>query len=203
MMIVELNLAMVSYGKFIVGGELIMRDNSLIANVVLIGFMGTGKSTVGASLAARLDYSFIDLDEEIVQRDGRSIPDIFAQDGEAYFRDAESRALADLMNKERVIIATGGGCVLREANCKVMQQHGFVVHLTAELDTIVDRVKGDHNRPLLQGDASERVRSLMTARQGKYDFAHAVIPTDGLQVEEISDAVIKAFTSFQAAGQVL
>lgn len=180
-----------------------MQDNSLISNVVLIGFMGTGKSTVGATLASRLDYSFIDLDEEIVQRDGRSIPDIFAQDGEAYFRDAESRALADLMNKEHVIIATGGGCVLREANCKVMQERGFVVQLTAELDTIVHRVKGDHNRPLLQGDASERVRSLMTARRGKYDFAHMVIPTDDLQVEEISDAVIKAFTSFQSAGHVL
>ena len=179
-----------------------MQNKRYDSNIVLIGFMGTGKSTVGASLAAKLQYTFVDLDEEIVRQEGRSIPEIFEQDGESYFRDAESRVLASLMNKDHIIIATGGGCVLRNENCNLMQERGFVVHLTAEVDTIVDRVKGDQNRPLLQGDASERVRSLMTARQGKYDFAHTVIPTDDMQVDELSDAVIKAFISFQEESSV-
>lgn len=189
-------------GSLSLGVNEIMLDKRFDSNIVLIGFMGTGKSTVGASIAAKLDYAFVDLDEEIVQQEGRSIPEIFDEDGEIYFRDAESRALANLLTKDHIVIATGGGCVLRDKNCNMMYERGFVVHLTADIDTIVDRVKGDQNRPLLQGDASERVRSLMTARQGKYDFAHTVIPTDDMRVEELSDAVIKAFTSFQEDGIV-
>lgn len=187
-------------GSLSLGVNQMMQDKRNDANIVLIGFMGTGKSTVGASLAARLKYTFVDLDEEIVKQEGRSIPEIFDQDGELYFRNAESRVLAQLVTENQLVIATGGGCVLRDENCSLMCEHSFVVHLTAEIDTIVDRVKGDQNRPLLQGDASERVRSLMTARQGKYDFAHSVIPTDHMQVEELSDAVIRAYTSFKVKG---
>ncbi|MGZ9587043.1 shikimate kinase [Paenibacillus marinisediminis] len=168
-------------------------------NIVLIGFMGTGKSTVGECLADRLKYDFVDLDEEIVRMEGRSIPDIFAQDGEAYFRDAESLALSRLMGQQRLVIATGGGAVLREKNCRVMSECGYVVHLTAETDTIIERVRGDRNRPLLQGDASERVRSLMVERSGKYDFAHATVATDHLRVEQIADAVMDAYQGFNSA----
>lgn len=175
-----------------------MQNNSRRPNIVLIGFMGTGKSTVGAKLADSLHYTFIDLDEEIVRQEGRSIPDIFSQDGEDYFRDAESRALLRLLEQDRVVVATGGGCVLRDPNCLHMQQFGYVVQLTAAMETIVERVRGDRNRPLLQGDVGERVRLLMQARDGKYDFAHAKVATDQLSTASIVDRIESLYGTYCA-----
>ncbi|MCY9513647.1 shikimate kinase [Paenibacillus apiarius] len=160
-------------------------------HILLIGFMGTGKSTVGAQLARNLNYAFVDLDAEIVKQVGRSIPDIFAQEGEAFFREQESRILTRLLRDRtrQLVIATGGGVVLSEANCKLMREHGSVIQLTAEEETIVQRVSQDRNRPLLQGDAASRVRKLMHERQGLYDFAHLSVPTDRLTVEQINECI--------------
>ncbi|MDK8180882.1 shikimate kinase [Paenibacillus sp. UMB4589-SE434] len=171
---------------------MVMNDHE--TSIVLIGFMGTGKSTVGQQLAQHLGYEFIDLDAEIVRRQGRTIPELFAQDGEAYFRLQENRILTDLLqHKTRLVIATGGGAVLDDNNCKTMLHNGFVVALTAQLDTIVARVQGDTNRPLLQGDVTERVHALMEARLGRYDFAHCTVETDYLAVEPIIAAIMSAY----------
>ncbi|UHA74077.1 shikimate kinase [Paenibacillus sp. 481] len=161
-------------------------------NIILVGFMGTGKSTVGKELARRLNYRFVDLDTEIVEREGCSIPHLFETKGEMYFRDCESAALAELLrNPAGVVIATGGGAVLREANRLHMAQSGWVVGLQAQLSTIVKRVHGDGNRPLLQGDAERRIRQLMAERQGLYDFAHASIPTDFRSAIELADEIMQ------------
>ncbi|NKI20702.1 shikimate kinase [Paenibacillus dendritiformis] len=160
-------------------------------SIVLIGFMGTGKSTVGARLAERLQLPFRDLDEEIVRRTGQSIPELFAERGEAYFREQEGRILSLLLEEQDPqIIATGGGAVLRDDNRKLMQERATVIHLTAEEATIVDRVRQDRNRPLLQGDVEERVRRLMAERRGLYDFAHLCVPTDGEPVEQLCARIL-------------
>ncbi|MBG9793885.1 shikimate kinase [Paenibacillus dendritiformis] len=160
-------------------------------SIVLIGFMGTGKSTVGARLAERLQLRFRDLDEEIVRRTGQSIPEIFAERGEAYFREQEGQILSLLLEEEvPQIIATGGGAVLREENRKLMQEQATVIHLTAQEATIVDRVRQDRNRPLLQGGVEERVRRLMAERRGLYDFAHLCVPTDSESVEQVCARIL-------------
>ncbi|WP_229106443.1 shikimate kinase [Paenibacillus sp. 1001270B_150601_E10] len=169
-------------------------------HIVLIGFMGTGKSIVGQRLAERLHVPFIDLDQEVVRQEGRSIPELFAQEGEEYFRDTESKVLAAWLQSEQPgIISTGGGAVLRAINCDVMKQQGFVVALTAEVDTIIARVSGDADRPLLQGNASERVHQLMEARAGRYDFAHCTIPTDQCEVEHIMHQILEAYETYRCA----
>ncbi|WP_342663641.1 shikimate kinase [Paenibacillus taiwanensis] len=171
---------------------MVMNDRE--TSIVLIGFMGTGKSTVGQQLAQHLQYEFVDLDEEIVRQQGKTIPELFAQHGEAYFRQQENRILTDLLQrKTRLIIATGGGAVLDNHNCEAMLRYGFVVALTAQLDTIVTRVQGDTNRPLLQGDVTERVHTLMKARLGRYDFAHCTVETDSLSVEPIIEAILSGY----------
>ncbi|RJG26035.1 shikimate kinase [Paenibacillus thiaminolyticus] len=160
-------------------------------SIVLIGFMGTGKSTVGTQLAEQLKLRFCDLDEEIVSRTGQSIPDIFAERGEAYFREQEGRILSLLLGEEAPkIIATGGGAVLKEENRKRMKEQATVIHLTAEEATIVERVRQDRNRPLLQGDVEERVRRLMAERRGLYDFAHLCVPTDSESVEQLCARIL-------------
>ena len=154
--------------------------------IFLIGFMGTGKTTIGTLLAARIGYEVIDVDHEIVRREGRTIPELFAEEGEAYFRAAESDVLADLAARSRVVVTTGGGAVLSAANRDLMSRSGAVVCLTATVDEIVRRVSADENRPLLQGDeVRARVETLVNARQGLYDFASCTIDTTGRAREDI------------------
>lgn len=159
-------------------------------NIILIGFMGTGKSTVGQALAAALDWTFVDMDERIVEKAGQSIPEIFATHGEAYFRDLESDVLHELAGGAKQVIATGGGAVLRPANREVMLKGGLVVNLKADAETIIHRVKGDANRPLLAGDVEERVRKLLQERRGMYDYAHLAIDTSSMQVDEIVKTIL-------------
>ena len=114
--------------------------------------MGTGKSTVGRLLADTLGYTLIDLDAEIERVEGRTISEMFEADGEPYFREAESVALrSDFRERKGIVVASGGGAVLRSENCDVMKRGGWVVALTADASSIVERVRGDANRPLLAG----------------------------------------------------
>lgn len=176
------------------------KKHDLCHHIILIGFMGTGKSTVGQRLAEYLQAPFIDLDHEVVYRDGRTIPELFEQEGEGYFRDLESKTLMSCLQSDvPCIMSTGGGAVLRSENCEVMIQKGFVVQLTAELETIVARVAGDSNRPLLQGNASERVQQLMDARAGRYGFAHCQIATDQCDVERIINSILEAYDAYCCA----
>ncbi|MEK8129870.1 shikimate kinase [Paenibacillus filicis] len=168
-------------------------------NVVLIGMMGTGKSTVGQELARRLGFAFVDSDAEVEQRQGMTIKDMFAQLGEPAFREAETDTIRTIMGKPGQVVATGGGAVLAEAGRAAMQEGGFVVALRAGVETIIRRVREDQNRPLLQGDVEERVRTIMESRKHAYDFAELKVDTDGRSVEDIADEICRAWAALSTA----
>ncbi|RAV19886.1 shikimate kinase [Paenibacillus contaminans] len=166
-------------------------------NIVLVGFMGTGKSTVGLTLEEALKWKLIDVDQAIVEREGLSIPDIFSTRGEAAFRAIESEVLETIMARSEQIVATGGGAVLAERNRESMSRNGLVVALKASAETIVARVSGDTNRPLLQGNPAEFVPILLEKRKGAYDFADVEIDTDLLTAQEIAGLIVQQMKTFQ------
>lgn len=158
-----------------------------VNKLVLVGFMGTGKSSVGRELSEQLGWVRFDSDVEIVRREGRTIADIFSSDGEDRFREIESEVIRELLHREEpAVVATGGGAVLRECNREIMLANSLVVALTADAESIIDRVSQDEERPLLQGDARTRVYKLLEQRKGAYDFAHVVIDTTGLSVKDVA-----------------
>ncbi|MCD1257958.1 shikimate kinase [Paenibacillus athensensis] len=160
-------------------------------NIVLIGFMGSGKSTVGRKLADRLGWTFTDTDARVEQEQGTTISELFRQRGEAEFRELESRVLEDVLAEGRQVVATGGGIVLAERNRLRMLEGGLVVALKAEAGEVIKRVSSDRSRPLLQGDVGERVRTLMEQRKHAYDFAHLSIDTSALSVEQVIGQILE------------
>lgn len=163
--------------------------------MILVGFMGTGKSTVAKLLSERLGWSLIDLDQEIERKQGRRIADIFESEGEEYFRRAETEALRDALQRpECAVIATGGGAVLAEENRSMMLGGGFVAALAASEERIVERVMHDSARPLLRGDVAGNVRSLLERRRGAYDFAHVRVDTDRLDACGVADYILAHFS---------
>lgn len=167
-------------------------------NIILIGFMGTGKTTVGRALAKKFGMTQVDMDASIEQREGCTIAEIFRDKGEAYFRDVESEVLLELIQKEKLIITTGGGVVLREKNRELMIQNGLVIALDASEEEIVNRVKNDPDRPLLAGDPAERVRSLKKERVGLYQFAPIQIDTTAKSVELILGEISAQMVTIQS-----
>lgn len=165
-------------------------------NIVLVGFMGTGKSTVGKILAQTLSRTFLDMDAIIEERQGRSIPQIFAQEGEPYFRKLERALVQELAARENLVIAPGGGIVLNAANLADFSKSGLVVCLTASPNSILKRVEHDTNRPLLQGgDKLQKITDLLNRRRLLYDAIPHQIPTDGLAPDAIAEHVLKLFKS--------
>lgn len=163
-------------------------------NIVLIGFMGTGKTTVGKQLASTLSMKFLDMDNVIVERTGKSIPDIFAQDGEQHFRALERNLAHELSKQSGLIIATGGGIVLNPANISDLSRTGLVVCLSATPAKILERVATDTNRPLLaSGDKMEKIEELLYKRKPLYDSISNQIDTTNLSVEEITENIIRTF----------
>ncbi|GAA3407207.1 shikimate kinase [Paenibacillus hodogayensis] len=161
-------------------------------NIVLIGFMGTGKSTVAAALAERLGWNRVDLDTSIEEAENATIPQLFADKGEPYFRRAETEALKrELDGREGQIVATGGGAVLAEENRGIMLANGLVVALTADIGTILQRVQNDPNRPLLRGNAEQAVPELLERRKHAYDFAPVRIDTSDKTVEQIAAEIVE------------
>lgn len=157
-------------------------------NIILIGFMGSGKSTVGIRLSYLLRMAVIDTDKLIEKRAGKSIPDIFADEGEAGFRRRENECLHGLMEeKGKKILSTGGGLPLREENREALKKLGYVVYLRAKPETIYERVKNDTTRPLLQTEnPQERIRTLLNERENLYQAAaDTVIEVDGKGFQEI------------------
>ena len=142
----------------------------MVKPILLIGMMGCGKSTLGRMLAKRLGRAFIDLDGEIEQREGRSIPDIFAAEGDAGFRKYETAALLDALCADDAVIATGGGIVTREENIAAMREKGLVVWLCRPLEEIIADVRQD-TRPNLAGNKEERMRTLYAQREALYQKA--------------------------------
>ena len=161
-------------------------------NVVLIGFMGCGKSTIGIKLSYRFRRVVEDTDKLIERRQKRSISDIFAMEGEAYFRDLETQTLKDLTTeKGSKIISVGGGTPVREENRKLLKKLGTVVYLRVQPETVCERLKGDTTRPLLQGDnPQEKVRTLMESRKDAYEScADLIIDVDDKDVVQIVDLI--------------
>jgi shikimate kinase len=164
-------------------------------NIVLTGFMGTGKSAVGQLIARKLGWQFFDTDALIEDETGLSIAVIFARHGEPYFRELESRTVMLLSLLDTSVISCGGGVVLKKENMDELEQRGIIVCLTASPKTILERIKHEQNRPLLQGkDPLSRVQELLTARADCYGRAHVTVATDVKTVEAIADEII-AFPS--------
>lgn len=168
-----------------------MYSKESIRNIVLVGFMGTGKSTVGKKLARSLSWSFMDTDAQIESREQQSIPEIFREHGEAYFRKVESEVIEQVMNDSKQVVSMGGGAVLLERNREHMLQNGLVIALVASAEAIIERVQGNPDRPLLQGDLAERVHTMMEQRRGVYDFAPLIIDTEQCSSEEIAAQIMK------------
>lgn len=141
-------------------------------NIFLIGFMGCGKSTMAGLLAGALDMELVEMDETIEREEQRSINEIFAADGENYFRDLESRLIERIAEKGGMVVSCGGGAILREENVKMMKKNGMIVYLCATPETIYARVHKSTNRPLLNGNMNiPYIRELMEKRIPKYEAA--------------------------------
>jgi shikimate kinase len=165
-------------------------------NVYLIGMMGTGKTTVGRLLAKQLEYGFVDTDDVIVQAAGRSINQLFAQEGEIGFRQLESDILAQVCAYTKLTIATGGGIVLRTENWSYLH-HGLIVWLDAPVELLYTRLLEDTTRPLLQDiDPQAKLRSLLEQRQPLYSQADLRITvSEGETPEAIAHKVMEAIPS--------
>lgn len=161
-------------------------------NVVLMGFMGTGKTAVGERLAARLGYRLVDMDEVIEESEDRSIAEIFAADGEKYFRGLERGLVRELANEDGLVVSTGGGLVLDPRNVDDFAASGVAVCLKAHPETILERVAGEGHRPLLEdGEKAERIRSILEQRREHYARVPHQIETDGLSIDEVADEILR------------
>lgn len=157
-------------------------------NIVLIGFMGCGKTTIGNAIADRLGYKLLDVDAYIEESEGCSISQIFADKGEAYFRQLETETLRRLNSSlSHTVISTGGGLPMREENAQELKILGTVIYLDVVSDEVIRRLAGDTTRPLLQGgNAAEKVNRLMDERRPVYEsVADYIVPVTGRQVSEI------------------
>ena len=163
-----------------------------MGNVVLVGFMGTGKTTISKQLSKMYGMEIVDMDQEIVVRERMSIPEIFHNHGEEYFRSLETALLIELQERDNIIISCGGGAAMRERNVAEMKKNGKVVLLTATPETILKRVKNNDDRPLLRGRKTiAGITELMEVRCPKYEAAaDIIIETDDKTAEEICKEIM-------------
>ncbi|MFP3872943.1 MAG: shikimate kinase AroK [Thiohalophilus sp.] len=166
---------------------------SSVNNIFLVGLMGAGKTTIGRQLAQDLGKEFIDSDHEIEARTGVNIPLIFELEGEAGFREREAAMLDELTGRDNVVLATGGGAVLREENRRHLKQRGTVVYLQANVKQLLERTRKDKNRPLLQTDDPEaRLTRLLQEREPLYlELADVVVNTDHGNIRSVVDTILE------------
>ncbi|MDP6491717.1 MAG: shikimate kinase [Kiritimatiellia bacterium] len=163
-------------------------------NIVLIGFMGTGKTSVGHVLAERLGLAFVDMDASIEEREGRPITEIFATDGEPYFRTVERAVVQELATKDGLVIGTGGGVVLDPDNISDFSATGLVVCLQATPETILERVAHDTNRPLLAGDDKmQKILGILDKRRHLYAALPHQVDTNGLTVDDVAEMIVALY----------
>ncbi|MXZ76788.1 MAG: shikimate kinase [Acidimicrobiia bacterium] len=160
-------------------------------HVALIGMMGSGKSTVGFWLAQSEGLRFVDLDAAIEERQGRSVPEIFEADGEDGFREMEQSELAAcLAAPQPMVVACGGGAVLRAENRELLRHRAWVCWLRATIDTLGQRVRAGENRPLLGDDPMADLAAIGAARAGLYtETAHEIIDVDGMEAQHVADQI--------------
>jgi shikimate kinase len=167
------------------------------ANLVLVGFMGTGKSAVGRTLAARLRRRFLDTDSWIRRRAGKSIPEIFRREGEAAFRELEAAAVEHVAGLRRTVVSTGGGILVRPGNLERLRASGILICLTSRPEVILARTAPWRGRPLLQAAADPRgaVERLMEERQALYARADWSVDSSDLRVDEVVDRICSELPS--------
>ena len=174
----------------------------LSGNLILVGMMGSGKTTMGRALAKHLGKAFVDSDEEIIKRTGVTIPHIFDVEGEPGFRLRESAAIRNLVERDNMVLATGGGVVLEEQNRSLLQQNGIVIYLKASVHDLWQRTRHDRNRPLLQtGNPHARLTELFQQRDPLYQQVADIVAQSGrqsvhvlmMQLAEEIDAFRKKF----------
>lgn len=158
----------------------------MVMHIFLLGFMGSGKTSVGITLARRLSMPFYDTDEMLVKEAGRSIAQIFAEEGESKFRERETQTLRQLMKHAQAVVATGGGILLRKENRSLIKK-GYPIVLNASQTTVIDRLKHEKGeRPLLSSPAwQETLKALYAERKSLYDAIPHRIDTDGKTIEDI------------------
>jgi shikimate kinase len=162
-------------------------------NIFLIGFMGAGKSTIARELQKRLNMNLVEMDARLVEEQGMSINDIFAQYGEEHFRDIESQLILTIGDEGNTVVSCGGGVVLRPQNTEYMKKSGKVVYLKTSPETIFERVRYSTDRPILNGNMNvEYIAGLLEKRRPLYEGAADItVVTDNRSCEEISSEIIK------------
>jgi shikimate kinase len=166
--------------------------------IVLIGFMGTGKTAVGKRLAERLGCEFVDLDAIIERLAGMTITEIFRRHGEPYFREMEKKVVAELRGRQDVVVAAGGGAVLDRDNVENLQKMGPLVHLMARPEVIARRISEQHHRPLMEvADRRGRIEQMLAVRLPFYAVADLDIDTSNLSVEEIVEKITGHLEEFE------
>lgn len=162
-------------------------------NIFLIGFMGCGKSTVSDYLSREYHMEKVEMDEQIEKEEGKTIPEIFAEKGEEYFRERETALLSGFQERENTVVSCGGGTAMRECNVQEMKKHGKIVLLSAAPETVYERVRYTGNRPLLEGNMNvEYIRTLMEKRNPQYrKAADLIITTDHKNAAEISAEILE------------
>jgi shikimate kinase len=171
-----------------------------IQNLTLIGFMGTGKSSVGRFIAQALHFTFLDTDQVIEFRAHKTISEVFDQDGEPAFRVWEKRVVAELTSRTKTVISTGGGLPATQENLDSLKTHSLVVCLWASPETIYERVRDHDHRPLLsEADPQQKIRELLAVREPFYRQADVLVNTEQRNVREVAVQVIHQFHMAQAA----
>ena len=166
-------------------------------HLILTGFMGSGKSSVGKELAILLKRPFIDLDEYIEKQAGSSIYEIFEHQGETSFRRLEQKSLKEVLTYPPLVLATGGGTIINEDNRQLMYNRGYIVFLDTNLETIMERTASSHSRPLLfTGDKTisdkfrqQKIKDLLNKRRPFYKICHSKIHTDNLSVHQVAHRI--------------
>jgi len=161
-------------------------------NIYLVGFMGTGKTVVGKELAKKKKWQFVDLDDLIELKEKRTIADIFAKDGEPYFRRLESRVLKEVSQEKNFVVACGGGIVVKAQNIKTMKETGIVICLSATPKVILERTARYSHRPLLNvGDPKKQIELLLKLRAPYYAQADSTIDTSKISAKEVAEKILK------------
>jgi len=162
----------------------------MFRNIILTGFMGVGKTSVGTRLARDLGYRFVDTDDLIEADQKITITEIFSSFGEAYFRDAETRVIRQVLDGEGQVVATGGGAVIRDENRRAFKEGGMTICLTARPEVVFERIRHETHRPLLQvPDPLGRIRELLNERERYYHQADLIIDTSDKTVDEVIDEI--------------
>ncbi|MDC6480102.1 shikimate kinase [Gammaproteobacteria bacterium] len=164
-------------------------------NIILIGPMGSGKTSIGKKLSKMMKFNFIDTDHLIEEKTGVDIPTIFEHEGESGFRKRENKILEDISNIENSVLGTGGGIIILEENRKIIKNMGFIVYLTASIKELVYRTEQDRNRPLIKdGDTKKKIEEILKEREKIYEnISNIKISTDNYDTVKLSKIIIKNY----------